>query len=129
MTSKTISTRALLAGATIALACAGVSAQNTTTDARPAGVGVAPSTAAAAQEKAVPRADTGTVVRTGPTAVERAKQASSSVKEAATPDRDAKDSTTAGSASGSGISRAEMPSASDRANNRSTDRPAKADRN
>lgn len=41
----------------------------------PAAVGVTPGTAAVANEKAVPRSDVGTVVRTGPTALEKARDA------------------------------------------------------
>lgn len=42
--------------------------------ATPDNVGVTPQTAAEANKKAVPRADTGTLVRTGPSAADRVKE-------------------------------------------------------
>lgn len=60
---------AILTGTT--LLSIGAMAQSTA----PAGVGTTPQTAAEATRKAVPRADTGTVVRTAPSAADRARQA------------------------------------------------------
>jgi len=63
-----------------ALLTAHAQAQANSPDARqqPAAIGVSPSTAADANERAVPRADTGTVVRTGPTPGDRVNNAASS---------------------------------------------------
>jgi hypothetical protein len=56
----------------------------------PAAVGTTPQAAAEATQKAVPRSDTGTVVRTSPSAVDKARQvapaASSSTSSASTTD-------------------------------------------
>ena len=59
-------------------------AQSNISDARqqPAAIGVSPSTAADANDRTVPRADTGTVVRTGPTPGERVNNATSSAADA-----------------------------------------------
>ena len=68
--------------AVLALATAGVSAQSTapsttmppaTTTTPPATLGTTPQEAAAANQQAVPRSDTGTVVRTAPSATDRAQ--------------------------------------------------------
>ena len=59
------------AAAAIAIAAVAATAQPAT-NAAPANVGVSQSTAAEAASKAVPRSDTGTLVRTGPTAGDRA---------------------------------------------------------
>jgi len=73
-----VSRLAILAGA--ALLSVGALAQSTAPGAAPmtstpGGVGTTPQTAAEATRKAVPRADTGTVVRTAPSAADRARQA------------------------------------------------------
>ena len=59
-------------------------AQLNSSDARgqPAAIGVSPSTASDANDRAVPRADTGTVVRTGPTAGERVNNATGTAADA-----------------------------------------------
>ena len=49
---------------------------------QPTAIGVTPSTGADANQKAVPRSDTGTVVRTGPTAGDRAKEAGTAAADA-----------------------------------------------
>jgi hypothetical protein len=51
----------------------------------PAGVGTTPQTAADATRKAVPRADTGTVVRTAPSAADRARQSAATTPSASAP--------------------------------------------
>lgn len=65
--------------AVLALAAAGAFAQTpaptVTPSATPDAVGVSPATAAEANQKAVPRSDTGTLVRTSPTATDKAKAA------------------------------------------------------
>lgn len=63
-------------GAALALAAASVSAQ--TTAPAPARVGVTPQDAAEATQKAIPRSDTGTLVRTAPAPADRASDAMSS---------------------------------------------------
>ena len=67
-----------------ALLTANAQAQSNRSDAQqqPAAIGVSPSTAVDAKERAVPRADTGTVVRTGPTPGERVNNATSSAADA-----------------------------------------------
>ena len=57
--------------AVLAFAVGGAWAQTSMPDA----VGVSPKTAAEATQKAVPRSDTGTLVRTSPSAVDKAKSA------------------------------------------------------
>ena len=64
--------------AVLALTAMSAVAQNTTppnTTAAPAAVGVSPQTAAEANQKAVPRSDTGTVVRTSPSPADKASAA------------------------------------------------------
>jgi len=58
----------------------------------PAAVGTSPQTAAEANQKAVPRSDTGTLVRTSPSVVDKARQASPATERTDTslpPTRDA----------------------------------------
>lgn len=66
-------------GAILALATAGAFAQTPaptiTPSSTPDAVGVSPATAAEANQKAVPRSDTGTLVRTSPSATDKAKSA------------------------------------------------------
>lgn len=59
-------------------------AQTTNPDARqpPAAISTSPQAAAEANDRAVPRADTGTVVRTGPTAGERVNEGVGSAADA-----------------------------------------------
>ena len=73
---QTVSCLSLLAAAVA------VSAQTAKTP-NPTGVAVTPQTAAEAQQNAVPRNDTGTVVRTGPTAAERSRDAANAGTDAA----------------------------------------------
>ena len=73
---------AVLAGLTMVGASFGALAQTSTTapmgtTQTPAAVGVTPQTATDANRQAVPRSDTGTVVRTGPNAVDSARTAAS----------------------------------------------------
>ena len=82
------------------------------------GVAVTPQTAAEAQQNAVPRSDTGSVVRTGPTAAERTREAANTVGSAASA---AADRSTAS------MSRANTP-ARDNSGSTVAERPARADR-
>ena len=73
---------AVLAGLAMVGASFGALAQTSTTapmgtTQTPAAVGVTPQTATDANRQAVPRSDTGTVVRTGPNAVDSARTAAS----------------------------------------------------
>lgn len=68
--SKPLST--LLASAVLSLAATGAMAQTTPVPSNPTAVGVTPQEAAEATRKAVPRADTGTVVRTDESAADKA---------------------------------------------------------
>ncbi len=86
------SIKALSAGAALVLAASSVWAQTATT---PSGttvnppatnVGVDPQDAREATRKAVPRTDTGTLVRTEPSAAERASDMTKDAKNAMTPD-------------------------------------------
>lgn len=65
----------LLAGAVLSLAATGAMAQTTPVPSNPTTVGVTPQEAAEANRKAVPRADTGTVVRTDESAADKAREA------------------------------------------------------
>lgn len=77
MHTRTFSTplSTLLAGAVLSLAATGAMAQTTPATNNPATVGVTPQEAAEANRKAVPRADTGTVVRTDESAAQKAREA------------------------------------------------------
>ena len=70
----------LLASAVLSLAATGAMAQTTPALSNPTTVGVTPQEAAEAARKAVPRADTGTVVRTDESAADRARQAVDAAK-------------------------------------------------
>lgn len=69
----------LLAGAVLSLAATGAMAQTTPVPGNPTTVGVTPQEAAEANRKAVPRADTGTVVRTDESAADKAREAADRV--------------------------------------------------
>ena len=71
----------LVLGAALALTVGGVWAQTATTPAN--NIGVTPQNAKEATQKAVPQANTGTVVRTEPSAVTRAEEAAKDVGNAA----------------------------------------------
>lgn len=81
----------LLAGLVLSVAASGAMAQvtpaptNSTNSTNSTTVGVTPQDAAEASRKAVPRADTGTLVRTGDTATDKAKMASDKASSNATP--------------------------------------------
>ena len=80
-TTKNILLACLMgAGATVSIAQTGAAS---TAGGQPTGVGVSPQTAAEANRKAVPRSDTATVVRTGPDAGDRARQAADATRNAA----------------------------------------------
>lgn len=76
--------------ASLALAAASLAAVAQTTStpmpaaSQPNAVGVTPETAKVANEKAIQRSDVATVVQTGPTAADRARQAGHKVKSATT---------------------------------------------
>ena len=80
------SLKTLSAGTVLALAATGAWAQTATT-ANPASttIGVTPQDAREATQKAVPRADTGTLVRTDPSAADRASDMAKDAKDAVTP--------------------------------------------
>lgn len=69
------------AGLVLATTCAVASAQTTPSApaSQPEAVGVSPETARAANEQAVKRSDVATVVKTGPTVADRARQAEANV--------------------------------------------------
>ena len=79
------SVKALSVGAAIVLATTGAWAQTPGTATTPATVGVTPQDAREATQKAVPRSDTGTLVRTEPSAADRANNAANDAKNAVTP--------------------------------------------
>ena len=70
------------AGFALAATCAAASAQTAPAvpASAPTAVAVTPETARAANEQAIPRSDVATVVRTGPTAADKARQAKSEVQ-------------------------------------------------
>lgn len=109
-------------GTVLALALAGASAQTPApagTASAPATLGVTPQEAATATQQAVPRSDTGTVVRTAPSAADRASAAMG----ANTPDTsNATGSTAQGTASMNGT-------AGTGSGAMGGTRPARADRN
>ncbi len=78
--------KALSVGATLALAAGGAWAQTSNAVNPPATtIGVTPQDAKEATQKAVPRADTGTLVRTKPSAAERAGDMAKDAKKATKP--------------------------------------------
>lgn len=106
------SIKTLSLGAVLALAATGAFAQTTNnstvnTNQTPATIGVSPQEANEANQKAVPRSDTGTLVRTEPTAAEQARDAANRAQNNATTTMD---NNNTGMATG-------------------TSRPARADRN
>lgn len=105
--------KALLASTVLLVAATGAIAQTTTPTANPSTVGVTPQDASEAMRKAVPRTDTGTVVRTDESAADKARTAVDAARpsDSATPDATA---------------RRDTPT---RSNARKTTRPARADRN
>ena len=108
-------------GAVLALTVASVSAQTTApagAASAPATLGVTPQEAAEANQKAVPRSDTGTVVRTSPSPADRASDAMSDRPAGTT-------GTTSGMSNGTGTGTSGMTG------DRSTESPrrARADRN
>lgn len=81
-------TARITAALTVAAASLAAFAQSTPTPAtaasRPNAVGVTPETAKAANDQAIQRSDVATVVRTGPTAADRARQAGNKVESSMT---------------------------------------------
>lgn len=127
----------LLAGAVLSLAAAGAMAQTpapATTN--PATVGVTPQDAAEANRKAVPRADTGTLVRTDETAADKARDAMDNTADranrAADRARDAMDNTadrTNRAADNARSSMTNNDASRSTRNTRAAQRRARADRN
>lgn len=70
----------LLAGALLSVVATSAMAQTTPVPSNPTTVGVTPQEAAEATRKAVPRADTGTVVRTDESVADRAREAVDAAK-------------------------------------------------
>ncbi|AVP56511.1 hypothetical protein [Pulveribacter suum] len=131
--------KTLTIAATLALAASASWAQTSSTVNPPeTKVGVTPEDAKEATQKAVPRSDTGTVVRTGPSAAERAGDMTEDAKNAAN-----RGNTAPAAASGNAPMNATpaTPGVAGDANARSSDRaaaaardgqrqrPARADRN
>ena len=73
---------AMFAGAVLSLAATGAMAQTTTPPTNPTTIGVTPQDSAEATRKAVPRADTGTVVRTDESAADKTRNAADSARTA-----------------------------------------------
>lgn len=105
---------ALFAGLVLSVAASGAMAQTAPATTNSTTVGVTPQDAAEANRKAVPRADTGTLVRTGDTAADKARMASDK----------AGANTTAAPMTAAPVSTDTAP-----AMPRTTPRPARADRN
>jgi hypothetical protein len=84
---------------TLALAalCATASAQSTSTTPQ-SNIGVSPSTAQEAMDKAVPRSDTATVTRTDESAADKARRATNATADAVTPGRERDTTGSTGSA-------------------------------
>ncbi len=143
------SIHALSVGAALALAASGTWAQ-TSTGSTTSGTATTPSTtvgvdrqdAREATQKAVPRADTGTLVRTEPSAADRASNMAQDAKNAVTPDtRNNNTNTTTGAmnngnmSNNSGMSNSGNSTGSSMDMNNSTNRTtsgsraARADRN
>lgn len=107
MTSKKL--RLVVLSASLALA-SGAFAQATPpagAASAPAGVGTSPQTAAEATRKAVPRSDTGTVVRTSPSVVDKARQAAPTAPPV-------ESSSSAGTSNDDPVRRANRPARADR---------------
>lgn len=132
----------LVLGAALALAAGATLAQSTTTPAN--NIGVTPQSANEATQKAVPQADTGTVVRTAPSAATRAEEAAKDIGNAVTPNTratapaagstaartDATGSTSAGSSAGSTASNSANDNSTLASSNTNRNaRPLRADRN
>lgn len=127
------SIKTLSMGAALALAATAAFAQTTTdstvnTNQTPAAIGVSPQTANEANQKAVQRSDTGTVVRTDESAAQQARDAANRAQNNTTG--------TTGTTSGTGTmdnttttNGTTMDSAAQRRENRATGRAARADRN
>lgn len=112
-------------GAAMTLAAVGAFAQTTTnstvnTNQTPAAIGVSPQTAKEANQKAIQRSDTGTVVRTDETAAQQARDAANRAQNSTTT------STMDNSAATNGTT---MDSAAQGSQNRAVRRAPRADRN
>lgn len=118
------SIKTLSIGAALALAAAGAFAQTTNnstvnTNQTPAAIGVSPQTANEANQKAIQRSDTGTVVRTDESAAQQARDAANRAQNNTT-------STMDNSAATNGTA---TDSAAQRRENRAVRRAPRADRN
>lgn len=127
--------------ATLAFAAGGVWAQTSTTTTAPTtAIGVTPQDAREATQKAIPKANTATLVRTEPSAAAQAEQAAKDVKKAVTsnnttsaPSKNAT-ATTSGSGTGTGSNQASSSGAGVSntgvaGNGNTTTRASRADRN
>jgi hypothetical protein len=119
---------AIALAALSATAFAQSSSTTTTTTTPDSTVGVTPSEAKEAMQKAVPRSDTATVIRTDESAADKARRAGNAAADAVTPGRDASGSGSTSSTTGSG---AAMGSSSTMGTGTGshTMRAARADRN
>ena len=122
--------KGVLAGLVVTSASLAAFAQSSTTSPSgvtqaPTGVGVSPQTATEANRQAVPRSDTGTVVRTGPDAVDSARNAASAAAAGSGA------TTNSGSSTGStmGTGAGSVMGTGTGMGTGTTMRPAKADRN
>lgn len=118
------SIKTLSIGAALALAAAGAFAQTTSdstvnTNRTPAAIGVSPQTANEANQKAIQRSDTGTVVRTDESAAQQARDAANRAQNNTTGTMD-------NSAATNGTA---TDSAAQRRENRAVRRAPRADRN
>lgn len=99
-------TSRIAAGLAIAAACSAAFAQDAAAPAasRPDAIATTPETAKAANDKAIKRSDVATVVRTGPTAADHARQAGDKTA-AKVDDMSAQDGTTVATSNGTRTTR------------------------
>ena len=112
---KTLLACIVIAGTSLAAVAQTTNTSPSDTNQAPTGIGVTPQTAAEANRNAVPRSDTGTVVRTGPNAADTAPSPSGAMQ-GSTPNTTGNNSNMGSSGSASG-------------SNGTTMRTARADRN
>lgn len=119
---KTFLAGIVIAGTSLAAVAQTTNTSPSGTNQAPTGVGVTPQTAAEANRNAVPRSDTGTVVRTGPNAADAARS-SSGAMQGSTPNTTGNNSNMSGSDTNMGSTGSASGS------NGTTMRTARADRN
>lgn len=118
---KTLLTAIVIVGASVAAVAQTANTSPSGTNQAPTGIGVSPQTAAEANRNAVPRSDTGTVVRTGPNAVDATRSSSGGMQGSA-PNATGNNSNIGGNNTATGSSGSASGS------NGSTMRTARADR-